>query len=151
MTDVVVSDERVVTFGGETFRVPDRVALMPLLRFARHARAGVRSDDLDGLAAMYDVIRSVVADEDWARFEDVADRTRAGDDELLGLVRQAIEVISARPTGSASGSSPGPTTISPSFADGSYSQVIGQHLAEGRPDLALVYDQARQAREARAS
>lgn len=131
-----------IEFGGETFRTASKVALMPLMKFAHLARKGVDADDMEGLAAIYDLIRATIADDEWARFEQVATDTRAETEELLGVARQAIEVISARPTNEPSDSSHGqPSTKAPS-ADGSSSQVIARLEERGRPDLALIVDQA---------
>lgn len=47
-------------FMGETFRLSERVGLMPMLKFAHTAAKGVEADDMEGMAAMYAIIRAVV-------------------------------------------------------------------------------------------
>jgi hypothetical protein len=137
-----------VEFCGERFRMAERVGLMPMMRFAKVAKAGVDSDDLDGLAAMYDLLEQCIADDEWARFQAHADKTRADGDELMRVVKDVFEVLSARPTRRPSGSSDGPQTTEPSSTGDSYSQVIAREEAAGRPDRALILVQAQEARAA---
>lgn len=134
----VISPSRVITLAGEDFRVADKVGLMPLLKFS-HA-ANLRTDDDRAYAALYEILRDVIledeepcgkctgckeagrnakardcqfADEgDWDRFQDHAVHCKADADELLGVVEQAIKVISARPTESPSSSSGGQRSTS---------------------------------------
>lgn len=49
-----------ITFLGRDFRIADKVGLMPLLAFANASKAGLRTEDLDGLAAMYAMIRDCI-------------------------------------------------------------------------------------------
>jgi hypothetical protein len=137
-----------IEFCGERFRMAERVGLMPMMRFAKVAKAGVDSDDLDGLAAMYDLLEQCIADDEWARFQAHADRTRADGDELMSVVKRVFEVLSERPTRRPSDSSGGPLTTEPSSTDGSFSQVIAREEAAGRPDRALILVQAQEARAA---
>jgi hypothetical protein len=135
-----------VEFAGRTFRVADKVGLMPLMRFAHIARQGVDASDMDGLAAIYDLLRSAIADEDWRAFEDHATDVRADGDELLAIATEAIQVVAARPTVEPSDSSDGQPTASRSSADGSSSEVIARLEAQGRPSIALMVQQADQGR-----
>ena len=135
-----------LTFSGETFRLADKVGLMPLMRFAHVSRRGVDSNDMEGLAAIYDLLKQCLADEEWDRFEDHATDVRADGDDLLAVVSQAIEAIAARPTSEPSDSSDGPTHTSGSSADGSSSPVIARLVERGRPDLAVIVDQAQRSR-----
>jgi len=134
----IISPTRVITLAGEDFRVAEKVGLMPLLKFSY--AANLRADDERAYAAMYEILRDViledeppcgtcpgckaaapdpkaedcaVADEgDWDRFQKHAVDCKADADELLDVVSQAIKVISARPTESPSGSSNGRQPIS---------------------------------------
>jgi hypothetical protein len=56
----VLDETNSVEFMGERFRLADRVGLMPLLRFANASKAGLDSDDFEGMAAMYAMIRGVI-------------------------------------------------------------------------------------------
>lgn len=127
-----------VDFLGESFRVADRVGALPLMRFAKIAKAGVDASELDGLAAMYDLLGQVIQSDDWARFEEHADRQHADGDQLLALVQEALALVAARPTGRPSDSSAGPRTIEPNSTDDSSSPVISRLNSQGRPDLALL-------------
>jgi hypothetical protein len=91
---------------------------MPLLRFAHAAKSGLDSADMEGMAAMYDMLRQCLADEPvyvlnnaeltrkaydelppeavaqvvtyggWDEFEAHATRTRADDQDLIGVVQR---------------------------------------------------------------
>jgi len=54
---------RTVEFMGEEFAIADKIGLMPLMRFAHAAKSGLDSADLEGMAAMYDMLRQCIADE----------------------------------------------------------------------------------------
>lgn len=127
-----------VDFLGEQFKVADKVGALPLMRFAKVARAGVDASELEGLAAMYDLLGQVIHPDDWSRFEDHADRVHADGDQLLGLVQEVFALMAARPTGRSSDSSDGPQTIEPSSTGDSSSPVISRLNDQGRPDLALL-------------
>lgn len=119
-----------VELAGRSFRVAEKVGLMPLLKFS-HA-ANLSTSDERAYVAMYQILRDVirgadppcgecegcknadrpgvrdclVADRgDWDAFEDWAVECKADADDLLDVVSEAIKVISARPTGSRSVSS----------------------------------------------
>lgn len=118
-----VLSERVITLSGKDFRCADKVGLMPLLKFS-HA-SSLRTDDERAYAAMYSILRDVIyeGDEpcgrcagcktvadptardcntadpgDWEKFEEHATKCKADAEELLGVVSQAIKLITARPT-----------------------------------------------------
>lgn len=118
---------------------------MPLMRFAHLAQKGIDSNDMDGLVAIYDLLRAVIADEDWRRFEEHASVTRADGDDLLAVVKQAMALISERPTVRPSDSSDGPPATNVSSAGDSSSRVIHRLEQEGRPSLALMVQQREQA------
>jgi hypothetical protein len=142
-----VSTETVAFFGKE-FHVADRIGLMPLLKFAKHAREGVDSADAEGLAAMYDFLRQCIADDDWNAFENHATDQRADDEDLLELITQVMEIVGERPTKRRSGSSTGSSTTAPSSEGDSSSRVIQRFEQDGRPDLALIVTDAVEQRKA---
>ena len=130
-----------VEFHGATFHVAEKVGLMPLMRFAKVARSGVDANELEGLAAMYDILQQAIHPDDWARFEQHANDTRVDGDDLMRMVSEVMAVIGARPTGRSSVSSDGPQIIEPRSTDVSSSpagRVIDRFNSEGRPDLALL-------------
>lgn len=135
-----------ITFGGEQFTLADKIGLMPLMRFAKAAKAGVDSEDMDGLAAMYDLLHQCIADDQWTRFEAAADRERADGEQLMGVVREALEAMTQRPTSRPSDSSDGSTTTLPnSVGDSSSLAVVHRLEQKGRPDLALMVQMAQEA------
>lgn len=135
-----------VVFKGERFTVADAIGLMPLMRFAKVAQSGVDTNELAGLAAMYDLLEQCIADAEWERFQAHADRTRADGDELMKVVSDVFEVLSQRPTQRPSASSAGPSPANAKSADVSSSQVIDRLEQNGRPDLALLVTQAQASR-----
>jgi hypothetical protein len=144
---VVLEDDGKLEFLGERFRLADGVALMPLLAFANASREGLDSDDMEGMAALYALIRDVVdqtreqktgpegeplfeADgetpqwagpSEWMRFERHAIHKRADGDDLMEFVGRAMAVMSARPRKRREISSGGsPQTSEKSRADSSW-------------------------------
>lgn len=134
----------VVEFFGERFTIADRIGLMPLMRFAKVAQAGVDSADLAGLAAMYDLLEQCLAEDEWRRFQVCADKNRADGEQLMGVVAEVMGKLSARPTSRPSGSSDGPSIIEPRSEAGSSSAVMDR--LSGRPDLQLMVMRAQEAR-----
>lgn len=107
-TDVdVVGGALRVEFMGEKFRVAEKLGAMPLLQYANAAREGLDSDSMEGLAAMYAMIRDCIADDEWKRFERHATSTRADQAELLNVVTDVVAILTARPTVPPGDSSPG--------------------------------------------
>jgi hypothetical protein len=145
-----MSDET-VEFHGETYRIADQIGLMPLMRFAKVAQDGVDASDMDGLVAMYDLMEQCLVDEDWARFTVAATKHRADGEELMGVVRQAIEAMAERPTQRPSDSSDGQPSTSGSSTGDSSSLVVRRLERQGRPDLALLVRRTEADRVARAS
>lgn len=111
-----------IEFLGKRFRLAENIGLMPLLMFANSAKSGMDSDDMDGMAAMYALIRDTVdqtrvqeTDEDnklvfdadgdpvwtgpsdWQRFERHCVEEKADGEDLMGFIKDAMGVISARP------------------------------------------------------
>ena len=80
-----------------TFMISHSVGMMPLMRFAFAAKRGMDSEDMDGLAALYTMIRDCVHPDDWDGFQDYATDTKADDEDLMEFVQSAMEVIAARP------------------------------------------------------
>jgi hypothetical protein len=132
---VALDDTNSIEFMGERFGLAESIALMPLLKFAHSAKSGLNSDDMEGLNAMYLLIRSCIdrsqvqavdpetgepqfdeaggpvwaAPSQWDRFENHAIETNADGDDLSELISRAIAVIAARPRkrrGASSASSP---------------------------------------------
>jgi hypothetical protein len=115
---VVESDADYVEFFGEKFRLADAIGIMPMVQFGYASKKGLDSDDMEGLAAMYSLIRSVihrppliedgekVRDEsgrplrderEWQRFVELAEDELADGEDVMGFVNRAMEVMAARP------------------------------------------------------
>jgi len=96
-----------VELKGRWFKISDSVGLMPLMKFAHAASSGMDTSDMKALAATYEMLRDVIDPGEWAGFEEWAVESKAGADDLLPVVQQSIELMTARPTGQPSGSSDG--------------------------------------------
>lgn len=144
-----------VELRGETFTVrPQGVSLLALMKFATLAKRGLTTDNLEGLAGLYTLLRSCIADAEWDGFEDHATTVGAGGEELMAVVRDAVQAAAARPTQQPPGSPGGLSTTGQSSAAGSSSpasfvqgdrRVQAALEQQGRPDLALVVKRAREA------
>jgi hypothetical protein len=117
---VVVDDGDYVEFMGEKFRLADKVGIMPMVQFGFASKKGLDSDDMEGLAAMYSLIRSVIhrpplmkddgtrardesgkmlRDEtEWNRFVELAEDELADGEDVMGFVNRAMEIMAARPS-----------------------------------------------------
>lgn len=135
-----------VTFLGQEFTLAEKVSNLALMRFAKVASRGVDADDMEGLAALYDVLHQCIDPAEWRAFEAHADDVRAQGDDLLELLQEVLPRIADRPTGRPSDSSGGPVSSSESSAGDSSLRVIARLERQGRPDLALMVDQARASR-----
>lgn len=51
-----------VEFLGARFAIASKIGLMPLMRFAHASKSGLDSADMEGMAAMYDMLRQCIAD-----------------------------------------------------------------------------------------
>lgn len=127
-----------ISFHGEAFPVPERINALAYMRYAEASVRGVDSDDMEGLAVMYVLLKSCFTEQDWHRFEALCLQHNSTHAELLEVVKQIFEAVAARPTQRPSDSSDGPASTSPSSAEDSSSQVIEDLVSQGRPDLALV-------------
>lgn len=87
-----------VEFMGSSYRISDKIGLMPLLKFAHAADSGLDSQSLEGMAAQYAMIRDCIDADDWARFERDAIDRKAGPRELDKVTADVIAMLSARPT-----------------------------------------------------
>jgi len=116
------------TFCGELFTVAEQVGIVAWGRFAQAAQAGHDTAEMEGLAALIEVVSQIVVDADRDRFLTVASRNRADADDLLAIVRAVMEAQAERPTQQPSDSSAGlsPTpenSKAPSFSAESLSPI----------------------------
>jgi hypothetical protein len=153
-----------VELRGRRFAVrPQGVSLLGLMKFAVIAKTGIRDDDAEGLAAVYELLRTCIAEDEWPAFEQHANKVGADGTDLQQVIAQAVNASQAlraggaRPTQPSSGSPAGPPTTAPSSAAGSSSPAPSDPIrmgdervqrrleAQGRRDLGLVVLKAREA------
>lgn len=142
---VLVDDPRKVEFKSQTFLMAETIGLMPLLKFAHASSRGIDSNDIEGLVALYEMIRDCIDQErpkvkqtdeatgetktvelpsEWERFQQHAIDTKAEAEDLMSLVQVVISRIAARPTQPPGDSSAGRPAISASSKASSSSQVL---------------------------
>lgn len=110
---------------GRMFGVADRVGLMPLAEFAHHANSGMDTGDIGALAAIYEMLQDCIRPEEWDAFRRYAKEIKADTEDLMDVVSQTTELLTANPTEKESGfSRPLPRT-SDSLTDNSSGQVEG--------------------------
>lgn len=152
--------QQTVEFCGRRFPIrPQGVSLLALMKFAaaakrqqqrRDAGAPGAANEMDGLDALYALIRSCIDEGAWEAFEEYGIEQGAGADELMAVVRDAVQAAAERPTRPRSGSPAGLSTTGPSSAGGSSSldmssEAVQARLeAQGRPDVARVVQIARE-------
>lgn len=146
VTAVELADEDSIVFEGERFRIADKIGLMPLMRFAKVAKAGVDSNEMEGLAAMFDLLQQCVHPDEWVRFEQHANDTRADGDSLMMVTQDVMTKLSERPTKRPADTSDGSSTTSPNSTDDSSLRVVRRFESNGRPDLALLVTNVSEAR-----
>ena len=131
---------RTLTFMGKPYQLAPAVGAIPYWKFGYIATHGVNMEDMEGISVAYTMLRDcfVIAESceecdvclgkddvepdpdncpsldlgDWPRFERDAIRKKASNDDLMETIKQAVEIISARPTQRPSDSSAGPSTTS---------------------------------------
>lgn len=160
------ADDR-IEFMGERFRLADSVGIMPLMAYANAAKKGVDSDDLEGLAAMYALIRDIVdqtraqeVDEDgvpqfdsdgdpiwagpsdWMRFEQHAINTKADGEDLRDFIQAGMEKLAARPRKRRGASQPSSPPTSENSKDGYSSPATGRPAPEGLVPVSALGRQA---------
>lgn len=164
----VADDADSIEFLGKRFRLAQNIGMMPLLAFANAQKQGLDSEDMEGMAAMYALIRDTVdqtrvqaADpetgqpsfdtvgepiwegpSDWQRFERHCIDAKADGEELMTFIGKAMGVISARPRKRREVSSPSSPQTSPSSKESSSSPVTPAQAVE----LTAVSDIGREAR-----
>ncbi len=111
------------TFYNEQFQVADRVGAMPLLRFASVAESGVEAEEMEGLAAMHDLLRDCLSEGDWSRFQRTAAVKKASAEELMEVCAAVYQAVTGRPTSRPSDSADGPLTTLVSSREPSSSEV----------------------------
>lgn len=160
---VELDDTNSVELKGRRFLLAESIGLMPLMKFAHIAKSGLTSDDMEGLSAMYTLLRCCIdrthvqavdpetgepqvdpegspvweGPSQWELFEDHATETSADGEDLTTVIQQAVQAISARPTVRRGDSSPSSPPTSPSSKESSSSPVTPR-VPPGFEDLTPV-------------
>lgn len=118
--------DRSVDFMGQKFPIASKVGLMPLMEFAYYASSGADTSDMGSLVAIYEMLRDCFKDEDtFDEFRKLAKRTKADAEDMMPVVQQTIELLTARPTEQDSESSASLRETSESLTDNSSGQAEG--------------------------
>lgn len=130
---------------GETFKTV-RPGTWALMEFAKVATSDVDSSDMQGLAAMHDLIESCIHPDEMSRFARTCKQARAGHEEILSIVQEVVAQTAQRPTSQPSDSSAGLPTTSASSAAAYSSPAVSLMEHKRRGDLALLHKQAEESR-----
>ena len=132
---------RVITAMGKEYAVADKIGLGPLIRFRMLAKQGADSADSEALDVMVAMLMQALTDEAWLEFQDDMMVHRIDHEDIFEIVKDAIEIITARPTSRPSVSSAGPTTTTASSTEpssfGERKRALGLvPVIEGMSELA---------------
>lgn len=111
---------------------------------------GVDENSTAALPLIKTTLRAAIHPDDFERFWTVAKRERQGVAELLEIMYAVVEMTTGRPTSQPSGSTDGLPATATNSTDDLSSQVITRLVTGGRPDLALMVDDAHRAQTASA-
>ena len=128
VTEVEGPDVETLEFCGEKIIVKP-LPTMVLLKFAKVATRGVGTGDMDGLAALYDMVAGVVLASEMPKFEQLATDNNVDGEQLMAFVSAAIQANTGRPTRPSSSSPVLPSTGSSSLS-GESGRVVD--LGDGR-------------------
>lgn len=87
---------------GKAFGIADRVGLLPLAEFAYHANSGMDTSDMGAMAAIYEMLKDCIRPEEWPAFLRYGKSIKAEVEDLMDVVNQTTELLTARPTGQGS-------------------------------------------------
>jgi len=104
--------------------------------------------DVKAASAVKEFVRVVVHPDDFDEFWALGKKHRVGQERFAATAHKLIEAVAERPTEQSSDSSDGLSETGESSTAASFERVIREHEEQGRPDLALVYVEAREARQA---
>lgn len=137
----IVGDGRKVELNGATFRMSAHIGLMPLLKFANASAKGLDSTDMEGMVALYDMIRDCIDADEWPRFERHAIDTKAEADDLMAVVKTVIEALTARPS-TPPGDSPAGRRSTSANSKGSSSPTGTRSLPPGLVSVDTMLDRS---------
>jgi hypothetical protein len=100
------------------------------------------------VAAIEDLQRSIIHEDDRDAFKAASRANRQSLEDLIDLAQALIAAVTEVPTERPSSSSDGPTSTGQSSVVVSSSPVVQRLEEQGRPDLALVVVQAQEHRSA---
>lgn len=97
-----VDGEKVKTELSEDFQLAQDVGIMPLMEWAASSDVDVSS--VDGLRAVFYVLKDVVHEDEWAQFRKYARDNKVESVDLLNFANASLEALAGRPTEESSGS-----------------------------------------------
>jgi len=133
---------------GEVFYVDPEMSFIPFGTFAQAAVSGLDTADMEGAAAIMDIMRDLIAanpetkktkENEWARFKQVASQSKIKMEVILEIISAVFSGESGRPTQQPSDSPPGslPTATSQGSST-SVSRSRGSGGKKRRPAKATV-------------
>src|SRR5689334_14924815 len=86
----------VINWMGSSFRISEKVGILPLMEFASLSAQDVDTSDMGALAAMYELLKQCIDDRDWQGFRKKALESRAGTDDIFDAVTKTLTVLGNR-------------------------------------------------------
>lgn len=96
----------------ETFKVALNIGAMPLLEFAHAAESGLDTARVEGMAALYSMLKDCIDPSDWNHFRQIAKDHKSSEATLMKAATNIWAALSNRPLESASFSEDGPQSPS---------------------------------------
>lgn len=127
---------------GTMIRVNPGASEIVYIDFIAKAGQYEQNDPRAGVAVK-EFIQEIIHPEDFEVFWDIAKTHRRTIEHLSEISMKIVSAVTGDPTSGQSASSGGPSRIPMSSTDAKYNSVIQEYERKGRPDLAVIYDDAR--------
>lgn len=143
--DVPADEEHTFAWFSETVRAHPELSDTSYVDFIDEY-GSLEATDPKAAVAVKAFMRAVIHPGDFDLFWSTGKKHRVKQEQFAEVANSLIEAITKRPTERPNDSSVGQSRTAMSSTGDSYSRVIKELETEGRPDLALVYDEARTVR-----
>ena len=140
--EVVECGTNTLKFCGEDIPVKPLPSILRL-KFAKAASRGAESNDVEGQAAILDVIHGVVLPSARARFDQLAEEHEADDVEMLKFASEAMQMETGRPTKPSSSSPKSVSSGSKKSNPGSVVDLGDGRIVEMQPGETTAHATAR--------
>lgn len=127
---------------GATIKVNPGASEIVYIDFIAKAGQYDQNDPRAGVAVK-EFIEEIIHPEDFEVFWDLAKTHRRTIEDLSEISMKIVAAVTGDPTSGQSASSGGPSRTVANSTDARYNSVITEYERKGRPDIAVIYDDAR--------